>query len=118
MHEFSLIESVLRTALQVAEEHGGARIERVSLRIGALQQVVPDALTFAYDAAVTGTLAEGSVLDWEAVPARVACAGCGKEYEPDDVFWLCPACGAQGGEVREGDELLLTSVELRDPDEP
>jgi len=114
VHEFSLVESILTSVFDVARQHGALPVSRVCLRIGALQQVVPEALQFAFDAAVKGTPAEGATLEWEEVAARVCCPDCGAVYAPDDVFWVCPGCGAQGGEALEGDEIILASVELEE----
>ena len=116
MHEFSLVSSILETALSVAAEHGDLPIETVVVEIGALRQVVPEALAFAFEAAVKDTLAADAELDWREIPARIACAQCAEEYAPADVFWICPACGAPGGRVVTGEELLLKSVTLTEPE--
>ena len=118
MHEFSLIRSLLDVAFRVAQENGGLPIERVVLEIGALQQVAPEALEMAFDAAVQDTPAEGAVLEWEEVPVSIQCYACQGEYAPaDEVFWTCPYCGASGGRPVQGDELVLRSVVLRDTEE-
>ena len=114
MHEFSLVESILTSAFEVARQHGSLPITRVKVEIGALQQVVPDALEFAFDAAVKGTPAEGAVFEWAQIPACIQCVECDTAYEPADVFWVCPGCGAQGGRAIRGDEIVLASVELED----
>ena len=118
MHELSLIQNVVEVALDVAHEHGGLPIQRVVLDIGALQQVVPEALEFAFDAATKDTLAEDAVLEWHLLPTRIECSGCGREFEPDDdVFWVCTECDNIGGRVLQGNELVLRSVELEAPDD-
>lgn len=112
MHEFSIVENLLERALAVAAEHGGLPVSCVRLAIGALQQVEPEVLEFAFQAAVPGTPAEHATLEWRVVPARVACASCGTCFEPEDVFWACPTCGAAGGRVLAGDDLVLEAVVL------
>ena len=118
MHEFSLVQDILTKVLEVSREHGGLRVTRVALEGGALCQVVPDLLHFAFDASVTGTPAEGAALDYTEAPARILCTNCERTFEPEDVFWLCPACGAGGGRVLEGNDLILQSVELEEPEPP
>ncbi len=114
MHEFSIAEALLQATLQVAETHGGRPVERVRVNIGRLRQVVPEALTFAFNALTKETLAEGATLTWEEVPTRVRCR-CGTTFQPEeDWFWACPECGAAGGEVLEGEELILESVTLKE----
>ncbi|MFP4501925.1 MAG: hydrogenase maturation nickel metallochaperone HypA [Candidatus Hydrogenedentota bacterium] len=115
MHEFSLVEQVLGAAIEVAEENGGRPIARIELEIGALQQVVPDALAFAFEAAKAGTPAENAALAWTEVPAEVRCPACAHIYAPDDVFWVCPKCNAPGGKAVSGDDLILSKVVLEEP---
>jgi hydrogenase nickel incorporation protein HypA/HybF len=114
MHEFSIAEALLQAALQVAEARGGRPIERVRVHIGRLRQVLPEALVFAFDALTVGTLAQGATLVWEEIPVRVRCQACQAVFQPqEDWFWTCSRCGAAGGEVLEGDELVLQSVTLQ-----
>ncbi|HNR29735.1 MAG TPA: hydrogenase maturation nickel metallochaperone HypA [Candidatus Hydrogenedentes bacterium] len=112
MHEFSIVENILERALAIAVEHGHLPVSRVRVAIGALQQVEPEVLEFAFQAAVQGTLAEDAAFEWRAVPARIACAACDAQFEPEDLFWVCPECAAAGGRVLAGDELVLESVVL------
>lgn len=114
MHEFSLVARILERACAIARDHGGRPIERIVLEVGALQQVVPEALEFAFDASKQGTLAGDARLDWREIPARVRCSACGMAYEPEDLYWVCPECAAAGGEVLAGDDLILSSVVLQE----
>jgi len=114
MHEFSLAERILESALCAAEAHGGLPVECIVVEIGALQQVVPEALAFAFDAAKSGTPAEDAVLEWRETAALIACEACGNEFTPEDMFWICPSCGAAGGRVLRGEELIIQSVTLRE----
>lgn len=117
MHEFSIAEALLQAALEVAESQGGLPIERVCVHIGHLRQVLPEALTFAFEALTTGTLAQGATLIWEDIPPRVRCRACQTIFQPEeDWFWTCPRCGGAGGEVLKGDELVLESVVLKERD--
>lgn len=114
MHEAGIVAAILERALSLAEENGGLPIESIRIEAGALQQIVPEALEFAFTAAIAGTLAEGACLEWSVTPARVRCPECACDYEPEDVFWSCPACLAPGGKAVAGDEIILSSVVLRE----
>ena len=106
MHELSIASAIA----EIAGDHArGRRITRVEVRIGALRQVVPDALTFAF-----ALLAEGTELVIEHVPARVTCRACAVESEPTDFPFGCASCGSVDVEVNGGDELLVDSLELED----
>jgi hydrogenase nickel incorporation protein HypA/HybF len=113
MHEFGIVEPLLKAALEAAEVKGGLPIQEVRVSYGRLRQVVPEALTFAFEALTKGTLAEGATLVWEEIPPRVRCQACEAIFQPaDDWVWICPKCAATGGELLEGNELLLQSVTL------
>lgn len=112
MHEFSIAEAIVQAAQEVAQAHENARVERVSLRVGELRQVVPDALLFAFDVLKRDTPLADASLEWETVPAQVRCRECGTEYHPEDIFWECPSCGAFGAEVVAGEELEIVGITL------
>ena len=116
MHEFGLAEPLLHAALEVAEQQGGLAVEQVCAQIGRLREVAPEALTFAFNALTKGTLAEGATLVWREIPPRVRCAQCSVAFEPaDERIWICPSCGAAGGELLAGNELVMERVVLRNP---
>lgn len=112
MHEFGIAEGLLQTALDALRAHGGARVEQVNLRIGALAGVVDDALTFAFEALAEGTPAQGARLAIEAVPVTCYCASCAREFVASRFVYRCPACSALSREVRAGRDLQLVSIEV------
>jgi hydrogenase nickel incorporation protein HypA/HybF len=112
MHELAIMQSALSLALDQARQAGAARVYSIRLRIGALSGVVPDALEFAFEALTPGTLAEGSQLAIERVPARFWCATCTREFQSDDLFAECPACHSLSRELRAGREMEVASLEI------
>jgi hydrogenase nickel incorporation protein HypA/HybF len=114
MHEFGIAEPLVQAALKAAKVTGGLPIQEVRVSIGRLRQVVPEALTFAFEALTKGTLAQGAALVWEEIPPRVRCRACAEIFQPaDDRIWICPNCAASDGELLEGNEVLLKSVTLK-----
>lgn len=111
MHELSLAASVVEIALRHA---AGRRVIKVEVEVGALRQAVPSALTFSFEVVAQGTLAEGAVLEIEAIPARGACRRCGAVSELHSFPLQCPACGSFDLEIVAGEELLVTSLELEE----
>jgi hydrogenase nickel incorporation protein HypA/HybF len=81
----------------------------ISLRVGALRQVVPESLDFYLEIVGRDTVCEGARLELEVVTARLAC--CGGEWEPPS--FRCPSCGG-GGVVVSGDEFMVESIQLRE----
>lgn len=108
MHELSIAESVVEAVLQ---RTGDQRVTVIRIQIGRLSGVVPDALTFCFELATSGTALEGAVLEIQECPGRVHCRACDREAESADQFLLCP-CGSADVDVVAGRELQLTSVEV------
>lgn len=69
MHELSLMEAVRDQALAAARAEGASRITAISLRIGSLAGVEPEALRFAHTVVMAGTIASGAELRIEVVIA-------------------------------------------------
>ena len=112
MHELSLMEQTLAIALEHAQREGACHIHQLTMRVGALSGVVPDALRFAFDVLTQGTMAEGARLTIESVPIVARCATCDREFEAADLFGGCPRCGKTATKLRQGRELELASLEV------
>jgi hydrogenase nickel incorporation protein HypA/HybF len=114
MHEVGLARQVLEIAESAARAEGARAITKIGLRVGAMAGVVPDALTFAFEVAKRGTLAERAVLDVEYVPLVCYCEGCGLAFEAEDRFGiaLCPRCGEPSADVRQGTEFTVSYLEV------
>jgi hydrogenase nickel incorporation protein HypA/HybF len=104
---------MLEIALSAAGENGGGRIAAARLLLGKLTCVDPETLAFAFGVATRGTLAEGCRLEIVRVPARLRCGSCRSEHERE-LLEPCPVCGAAGGEVLQGRELRLDTIDLEE----
>ena len=112
MHELSLMDRVRELVLARAAEHRASRIRGITLRIGALAGVDPEALRFAHEVVMADTIAAGSRLQLELVAALCQCGPCGAPFEAMDGVCVCPECGTISGELLQGRELELASLEL------
>jgi hydrogenase nickel incorporation protein HypA/HybF len=111
MHELSIAESIVR----IAEAHAdGRRVTAVEVRVGALRQVVPSALEFAFELVACGTPVGGATLELQEVAAEVSCRACGALTEVDGFPFACRACGGLDIDVVCGEELLVESLELEE----
>ena len=109
MHELSVGQAIVDIA---RERSDGRPVERVSVRIGYLRQVVPDALQFAWEMLTEGTDLDGCVLDIEHVPAVVACAACSARTTLDWPVMACGSCGGIDVELLSGEEFQLASIDI------
>lgn len=110
------MDSALRIAAEHAATSGAARILSLTLRVGALSGVVPEALEFAFDVLREGTAAEGAELHIQQEPVRARCP-----CSPDEVFetsgpvCLCPRCSEPTADIVAGREMDLVSMEVETP---
>lgn len=107
MHELSIAQSIVE---MVCERAGEARVQRLTLVIGKLAAVMPDALRFCFDVCAEGTVLEGAALEIIEPPGRGRCPDCGREQEMTSLFDAC-ACGAAGLDCIGGDELRIKEME-------
>jgi hydrogenase nickel incorporation protein HypA/HybF len=115
MHEISICQSLVSVVLDELTQRalGPGRLQRVRVVAGQLHQLVPDALTFAYELLTRETPAAGSQLDLRVSPLVAHCASCGWNGAIEPPVFLCEACGG-GVEITGGDELFVEELEISD----
>lgn len=111
MHEAGIAAEILEIAKAQSAMLGGARVAEVTVRVGDMSGVVPEALEFAFEALREGE-ASGAVLVIKKIAVLARCEGCERETRPgaDLVLW-CDGCG-KPLKVLEGEELMVESIEL------
>ena len=123
MHEYSLMEAILEDVLEDLEDYGVTRpgmVERMELKIGALEIHSRESFEQAFRMVIQGTLLEGARLVLTVEPVGYACPKCGRsgtlaEGEFDGRMALpfieCPHCGdiasIQGGRGIGPAELIV-----------
>ena len=117
MHELAICESLMDQVERIALERNAQCVTSIVIGMGPLSGVEAQLLKHAYSIASTGTVAEQAELIVEALPVRVRCNSCGAESEALANKLLCKSCGDWQTTLISGDELLLLSVELEQPDE-
>jgi hydrogenase nickel incorporation protein HypA/HybF len=111
MHELSVSSAVVDTAIRHA---AGRKVSVVRLKVGALRQVVPDSLDFYWDIVSRDTVCEGSELEQELIPARLACDDCDAEWNVELPAFRCPECQSAAVSVLTGNELQVESIEVEE----
>lgn len=108
MHELSITRNIVAI---VAGAANGRRVRQVTLDIGVLSAVVPDAVRFCFDVVSAGTPVEGAELVVRSVPAAARCRSCGAEFQVEEAVATC-ACGSRELALTGGDELMIRTMEL------
>lgn len=112
MHEVGITQSIVEIAERHAREQGAKKVLSVTVLIGALSGVVPEAVEFCFEACTRETLLEGARLVIERVPGRGRCIDCGAEIDLDPDTFACPPCGAFALERLQGEELRILELEV------
>lgn len=108
MHELALTRSIVG---MVGEHAGGRRVRRVTVEVGKLTCVSPDALRFCFNAVAEGTALEGATLEIVEPEARARCRACGADFVQETLWQPCP-CGAGDSERLAGEELNVREYEV------
>jgi hydrogenase nickel incorporation protein HypA/HybF len=117
MHELSIAYSLVELASQSAVEAGAVRVRAVHLRLGAMSGVVRGALEFSFEIATADTMLAGSQLLVEELPVVVYCGVCREEVQLASVQrFRCPQCDTPSGDIRQGRELEIESIEIDMPE--
>lgn len=117
MHELSLVVGLLDIVRQEMRKHGAEKLLLVRVRCGALANVVPEALSMAFEVQTVDSDLDGARLELVEEPVRLACGGCGLEFSPRAIptalFAPCPDCGEEiGHRVLSGKEMYIDHIEV------
>ena len=110
MHELGITRSVVAIC---AERAMGAKVMRVTLEIGKLSAVMPDALRFCFEICAKDTAVEGAELEIIETPGRAQCRDCGDELMLNELFGRC-ACGSVNLQLIAGQELRIKQMEVEE----
>ncbi len=112
MHELSIINEILHTAIGIAEKNNGKRVTKITLRIGAMSGIVPRICSSMFELISEGTIAEGCEMVIEEVPAVFKCIKCGEETTYDEPCggYKCHACGSELLRLTGGHKFQLVNV--------
>jgi len=111
MHELSIIENIVEIILKELPKHNISKVTSISLRIGEMRQIVPEALHFGFECISKNTPAEGAELIIENVPIKGYCHQCTKNFILKNWLQGCPSCFNNSVEIVSGKELEIKEFE-------
>ncbi len=116
MHEVSMMQNTLDIAIAQAQQNGAKKIDLLTMNIGELSGVIPEALEFAFDVLIQGTMAQNAQLEIKTIPVVCHCQRCDRNFQPEGYIFTCPQCQQVTTDVLTGTELELASVVVSDYD--
>ena len=124
MHELSMADAIVKTAIDVAEKNDAQEITEVTIEIGKLTMLNPEQLKFMIDVLSENTLLEGAEIIIEDIPIEIKCKSCdfvGLAVS-DDLDHLvpiinCPECEGRDLEITKGRECNVKTIKIEKEEE-
>jgi hydrogenase nickel incorporation protein HypA/HybF len=114
MHEYSLVEALVRRVEEEARRRSALAVHAVRVRVGELSGVDPDLFRTAYETFRAGTLCADAALEVRRVAATWSCPRCHAPI-PRGAVLRCGAC-AEPAQLDEGsDALTLDAIDMEVP---
>jgi hydrogenase nickel incorporation protein HypA/HybF len=110
MHELSIALSIVDLAEEEARKANAVTISKVEVEIGTMAGIDTNALLFAWDSVVQGTMAQQSALVIHTIDAEAHCLECGKDFPAEHFFVQCPHCSSYRYQITKGKELRISSL--------
>ena len=111
MHELSLALALIEQIQHIARQERATRVRSVTVRVGALSGVDPEALAFCFPLAARDTPAETAQLILLKDSPHRLCLACERVF-PGEPHSPCPACGSGNTCITGSDDLFLHSLEV------
>ena len=110
MHEISLLENVREILESHAQSQNFTKVSRVTLEIGKLSCVEPEALRFGFDVVMKGSLADGAELVITEASGIGRCRQCGRQSVIETLYDPCAVCGCPYVDVIQGAEMKIKDL--------
>ncbi len=114
MHELSIALNIIDIATEEAQKAGKGNILSLELEVGILSGVLIEALSFALEVAVKGTVLENCRIELAPVEALARCSQCGHIFGVEDLYTACPRCDSFDTRLVKGGELKFRSLTLEE----
>lgn len=111
MHEMSLAQSIIDIIEEYMQDEEGKLLE-VAVEVGELVAVVPDSLSFCYQALVEDTRYHGSKISVTVLPLTANCKACATSFHVEQFNFICPRCQNTDLSVTSGQELRISHLEV------
>ena len=116
MHELSITEAILSSALDEAKKNNATRIISISLDMGELSSVVPECVQEYFDMLSEGTIAHDALLNFNLIRSLLKCRCCDNEFHMEHMRLRCPKCNSQNVDIIKGKEFNIRQLEIEQED--
>ena len=110
MHEYSLAQSILQSAIEHAN---GAKVAQINLLIGESSGILGESLHMYFDIFAENTLCDEAIIEIETVKPKLKCKACGTFFVRKPFSFEC-VCGSEGEPTDIGREFFIKSIIVED----
>lgn len=110
MHELALAQEMLVILSEEAARHRLKKVTGVTVEVGVLANVIPESLSFAFEALTEETDFEGAALILHEIPVKALCQDCGANYTTLQTPFFCPQCKSSKATILAGRELHIVNL--------
>ena len=114
MHEYSLVEALMRRVEQEAQRRNALAVHRLAVRVGELAGVDPELFQTAYETFREGTICASAPLTVTRVEASWSCPRCRAPIARGAIL-RCAACDVPARLDDGGDALTLDAIAMEGP---
>jgi len=117
VHELSIAQNIIQIVNSNVEQDKIYLVDKISIKVGLLSNILIESLNFSYNSVIENTPLNNSRLDIEVLPIKISCNDCSAITTINDFIFFCPECKSSAISVISGDEMVISSIHLKDESE-
>ena len=112
MHEMSIVQNLVAIVQEEMLKNNASRLISVSVKIGEMSGIVPEALSTCFEIFTTKSGLKGAVLKMKVAPLIGSCRKCEEKFKIIDYNFSCPECGSTDIDIISGREMNIVEIEV------
>lgn len=112
MHEYHIVEGIVRQVVEAAKKNNAVRVTRVNLAMGESSGMEESSVRMYFDQISKGTTAEGAELTVSQIKTNLKCENCDMIFERKQKEFACPKCGRPAAPPQPNSEFYIVNIEV------
>ncbi|WP_419770023.1 MAG: hydrogenase/urease nickel incorporation protein HypA [Candidatus Marinarcus sp.] len=112
MHEYSIVQSLLESCEEHAQQNSAKRVTKVVIKVGVLSGVEPSLLETAFNTFKEQTICHDAEFVLNIQEVVISCKECQTTSTLSKREFTCPKCQSINIDVIDGEDMYLMSLEM------
>ncbi|PIV39638.1 MAG: hydrogenase maturation nickel metallochaperone HypA [Candidatus Omnitrophica bacterium CG02_land_8_20_14_3_00__42_8] len=112
MHEYHIVEGVVKQILEKAKSSDAKKITTVTLVLGELSGLQEESIRVYFENLSKDNILAGAKLIVKPVKSKLKCKDCGTIFEHEKSDFNCPKCSGLGVLASSGKEFYIDNIEI------